>query len=174
MILAWVVTVSDRCSRGEAEDLSGPTAARLLAEYGIAVEHIEVVPDDVAAIRCAVEEGVEAGARLVLTTGGTGLSPRDVTPEATEPLLDMRLDGLADAIRRRGATKVPTAVLSRGLAGVTSREGRQALVVNVPGSTGGVQDAVTVLGPLVHHVLDQLAGGDHPRVHGPARSQPGR
>lgn len=159
MTRARVITVSDRCSTGEAEDLSGPLAVRLLADYGIDATLV-VVPDDIDAIR-----GAEAdGARFILTTGGTGVSPRDVTPEATEPLLATRIDGLADAVRRRGENSVASAVLSRGLVGVTRRGSEGALVVNAPGSRGGVADAVAVVGPLVSHVLDQLGGGDHPRA----------
>ena len=157
MIPARVITVSDRCHAGTAEDLSGPLAARLLAEHGVSAS-VHIIPDEVDAIRAA------SGARLVFTTGGTGLAPRDVTPEATEPLLATRIDGLADAIRRRGETTVASAALSRGLVGVTARSDAGVLVVNAPGSRGGVTDAVAVIGPLVAHILDQLAGGDHPRA----------
>ena len=155
MIPARVITVSDRCSAGVAEDLSGPLAARLLADHDIEAS-VEIVPDEVDAIRAAITAAVEDGARFVFTTGGTGL--------ATEPLLVTRIDGLADAIRRRGEEKVASAALSRGLVGVTARSPEGALVVNAPGSRGGVTDAVTVIGPLVAHIIDQLAGGDHPRA----------
>lgn len=160
---ARVITVSDRCSTGEAEDLSGPLAVRLLADYGIDATLV-VVPDDIDAIRGAIRGAEAGGARFILTTGGTGVSPRDVTPEATEPLLATRIDGLADAVRRRGENSVASAVLSRGLVGVTRRSSEGALVVNAPGSRGGVADAVAVVGPLISHVLDQLGGGDHPRA----------
>ena len=163
MIPARVITVSDRCSAGLAEDLSGPLAARLLTDHGVDAS-VRVVPDEVDAIRAAITAAVEDGARFVFTTGGTGLAPRDVTPEATEPLLVTRIDGLADAIRRRGEEKVASAALSRGLVGVTARSPEGALVVNAPGSRGGVTDAVAVIGPLVAHIIDQLAGGDHPRT----------
>ena len=149
MIPARVITVSDRCSAGLAEDLSGPLAARLLADHGVEAS-VRVVPDEVDAIRAAITAAVEDGARFVFTTGGTGLAPRDVTPEATEPLLVTRIDGLADAIRRRGEEKVASAALSRGLVGVTARSPEGALVVNAPGSRGGVTDAVAVIGPLGH------------------------
>ena len=119
MIPARVITVSDRCSAGLAEDLSGPLAARLLAEHGVDAS-VVIVPDEVDAIRRAIRAAVDDGARFVFTTGGTGLAPRDVTPEATEPLLATRIDGLADAIRRRGEEKVASAALSRGLVGVTA------------------------------------------------------
>ena len=163
MIPARVITVSDGCSAGLAEDLSGPLAARLLADHGVEAS-VVIVPDEVDAIRAAITAAVEDGARFVFTTGGTGISPRDVTPEATEPLLVTRIDGLADAIRRRGEEKVASAALSRGLVGVTARSTEGALVVNAPGSRGGVTDAVAVIGPLVAHIVDQLAGGDHPRA----------
>ena len=163
MIPARVITVSDRCSAGNAEDLSGPLAARLLAEHGVDAS-VVIVPDEVDAIRAAITAAVEDGARLVFTTGGTGLAPRDVTPEATEPLLATRIDGLADAIRRRGEEKIASAALSRGLVGVTARSPEGALVVNAPGSRGGVTDTIAVIGPLVAHIIDQLAGGDHPRA----------
>ena len=163
VIPARVITVSDRCSAGLAEDLSGPLAARLLADYGVNAT-VVIVSDDVEAIRRAITDAVQEGSRFVFTTGGTGLAPRDVTPEATEPLLATRIDGLADAIRRRGEEKVASAALSRGLVGVTARSDAGALVVNAPGSRGGVTDAVAVIGPLVAHIIDQLAGGDHPRA----------
>ncbi len=157
-----VLTVSDRCSRGEAEDLSGPLAVALLADFGVDAE-LECVPDEVQEIRLAIGRSVASGAKLIVTTGGTGLAPRDVTPEATEPLLVTRIAGLEDAMRRAGEPHAPAAALSRGLVGVTRRDAKGALVVNAPGSRGGVKDAVAVVGPLVAHILDQLAGGDHAR-----------
>lgn len=159
---ARVITVSDRCASGEREDLSGPLAVRLLAEAGIAAGPAVVVPDGIGPVRAAITAALDDGCRVVLTTGGTGIGPRDLTPEATEPLLSARLDGLAEAIRRRGETGAPAASLSRGLVGITSRGPGAALVVNAPGSPGGVRDAVAVVAPLVGHVLDQLGGGDHP------------
>jgi len=99
--------------------------------------------------------------RVVLTTGGTGVTPRDLTPEATAPLLETRIEGIEAQIRAHGLTKTPLAGLSRGLVGVTSRGDDGALVVNAPGSRGGVKDTVAVVGPLVPHVLEQLGGGDH-------------
>ena len=139
-----VITVSDRCVSGEREDLSGPLAQRLLAEHDI-----------------VVDKAGSAGARVVLTTGGTGVTPRDLTPEATAPLLEARLEGLEAQIRAHGLTKTPLAGLSRGLVGVTSRGDGGALIVNAPGSRGGVKDTIAVIGPLVPHVLEQLGGGDH-------------
>ena len=156
-----VITVSDRCAAGQREDISGPLAARLLAEHDVIVEAVRVVPDGAEPVREAVREAVAAGARVVLTTGGTGITPRDLTPEGTAPLLAARMEGLEAQIRAHGLTKTPLAGLSRGLVGVTGRDDAGALVVNAPGSRGGVEDTVAVIGPLVPHVLEQLRGGDH-------------
>lgn len=155
---AQVVVVSDRSSRGERPDTGGPLLARLLRELGLEVGDVVLVPDEVEAVQDALRTAVASGHDLVVTTGGTGLSPRDVTPEATAPLLDRTVPGLAEALRARGADAVPTAVLSRGLAGTMGT----TLVVNLPGSTGGVRDGVAVLAPVVDHALAQLRGrGDH-------------
>lgn len=156
-----VITVSDRCARGEREDSSGPLAQRLLGEHGVIVDGVVIVPDDVEAVRAAIRTAVADGARVVLTAGGTGVTPYDLTPEATAPLLATRLEGLEAQVRAHGLTKTPLAGLSRGLVGVTSRRADGALVVNAPGSRGGVKDTVAVIGPLVPHVLEQLGGGDH-------------
>lgn len=156
-----VITVSDRCFKGVREDRSGPLAVALLAEHGVVVDGVTVVPDEIPEVRKAINEAVAGGARVVLTTGGTGVTPRDTTPEATIALLEVRLLGLEDQVRAHGLTKTPLAGLSRGLVGVTSRDADGALVVNAPGSRGGVQDTVEVIGPLVPHVLEQLGGGDH-------------
>ena len=156
---ALVVTVSDRSSRGERPDTGGPLLAGLLADLGLDVGEVVLVPDEVDAVRAALRAA--AGAYdLVVTTGGTGLSPRDVTPEATAPLLDRRVPGLEEALRAYGAPAVPTAVLSRGVVGTIGR----TLVVNLPGSTGGVRDGIAVLAPVLEHALAQLAGGGD---HGP-------
>lgn len=156
-----VITVSDRCVSGEREDVSGPLAARLLHEHDVVVDAVKVVPDGVEPVRAAIEEAIAAGARVVLTTGGTGVTPRDLTPEGTAPLLAVRLEGIEAQIRAYGLTQTPLSSLSRGLVGVTSRDADGALVVNAPGSRGGVKDTVAVVGPLVPHVLEQLGGGDH-------------
>jgi molybdenum cofactor biosynthesis protein B len=158
---AVVVTVSDRAARGAYEDRSGPLLAAGLAELGFAVGGPVVVPDEREQIVAALRTALAAGADLVVTTGGTGLSPRDVTPEATAGVIDREVPGMAEALRAAGRAKVPTAMLSRGLAGTTGR----ALVVNLPGSTGGVRDGLAVLGAVVGHVLDQLRGGDHRPGH---------
>ena len=157
-----MITVSDRSSRGEREDRSGPEAVRLLRGGGYPTELTAVVPDEVAPIVRAVREAA-VHADVVLTTGGTGLGPRDVTPQAMDSLDGFtEVPGLAEAIRSRGvAGGLPAAVLTRGRAGIVRSAGRRVLVVNAPGSPGGVRDAVAVLGPVLTHLVDQLAGRDH-------------
>ncbi|MFT4294795.1 MAG: MogA/MoaB family molybdenum cofactor biosynthesis protein [Micropruina sp.] len=156
-----VLTVSDRASAGIYTDRSGPLAVELLAEHGIDAD-VAVVPDDPAEIRRGIRAAIKQGARFVLTTGGTGIGPRDVTPQVTAELLSLALPGVVDEIRRRGAAQVPTAALTRAEAGIVRlKKWLPAFVVNAPGSPGGVRDAVAVAGPLVAHVLDQLDGGDH-------------
>ncbi len=155
---AQVITVSDRSSRGERPDTSGPLLASLLTDLGLLVGDVVVVPDEVGAVQQALAAAVLAAYDLVLTTGGTGLSPRDVTPEATGPMLERHAAGLAEAVRAAGAGTVPTAILSRGLAGTIG----STLVCNLPGSTGGVRDGVAALAPVLGHALAQLRGdGDH-------------
>jgi molybdenum cofactor biosynthesis protein B len=155
---AVVVTVSDRSSAGERPDRSGPLAAQLLAELGFDVGPVVVVPDEVAEVEAALTAAVRAGADLVVTTGGTGIAPRDVTPEATARVLDTVVPGIAEAIRAYSREAVPTSALSRGTAGVSGR----TLLVNLPGSPGGVRDGVAVLATVVGHALAQLRGaGDH-------------
>lgn len=153
---AAVLTISDRSFRGERPDGSGPLLAGLLRDLGLEVADPVVVPDEVGAVQEALRAAASAY-DLVVTTGGTGLSPRDVTPEATGPLLDRQVPGIAEALRSRNAAAVPTAVLSRGLAGTIGT----TLVVNLPGSTGGVRDGIAVLAAVLDHTLAQLRGGDH-------------
>jgi len=154
---AVVVTASNRASAGVYPDRSGEALAEGLAALGFTVDGPHVCPDDEGRLAEVLREAVASGADVVLTTGGTGLSPTDVTPEATRAVLQREAPGIADAVRRYGEGKVPTSVLSRGIAGTAGR----TLIVNLPGSTGGVRDALTVLGPLLPHVVSQLRGGDH-------------
>lgn len=154
---AAVVVASNRAAAGVYPDRTGPVVADWLRSRGFEVPEPQVVPDG-DPVHTAVAGAVASGVDVVLTTGGTGITPTDRTPEAVEPLLDRRLPGLADAIRAAGLPEVPTAVLSRGLAGVAGR----TLVVTLPGSTGGVRDGLGVLDGVLDHAVEQLHGSDHP------------
>jgi molybdenum cofactor synthesis domain-containing protein len=160
-----VIISSTRAAAGVYPDRTGPVIAAWLRERGFEVNGPVVVAD--AELPGALAAAVGSVA-VVITSGGTGLSPTDRTPEATRELLDREVPGLAEAIRLRGSASVPTAALSRGLAGIAGG----TLVVNLPGSTGGVRDGLAVLEDVLEHALEQIAGGDHPRppdeIHGAA------
>jgi molybdopterin adenylyltransferase len=151
---ATVITVSDRCFASTREDLSGPAVERTLAEAGIGRCSHALVPDEPAQIAAAIRSAAASGSTLILTTGGTGLAPRDVTPEATLSVCDRLVPGLAELIRREGAQHTPFAALSRGVCGTVG----SALVVNLPGSPTGAESSLRTILPLLPHALDLLAG----------------
>lgn len=151
---ARVLVVSTRAANGTYEDRTGPVIAQWLRDRGFDV-HVEVAAD--ADVSAALQELLAQHPAVLLTTGGTGVAPDDRTPEATRELLDLELPGIVEEVRRRGAAVTPTAVLSRAVAGIAGR----CVVMNLPGSTGGVRDGLAVLDGVLDHLLDQLDGGDH-------------
>lgn len=159
-----VITVSDRCAQGAREDLSGPLAADLLGKFG-SVTGPAVVPDGIDSVQGAILAAVENGARVIVTAGGTGITSRDLTPEATAPLISRRIPGIENLLRDN--PRVPSAALSRGLAGIVEHRGSRAFVLNAPGSVGGVRDAVGAVGPRLAHIVEQLDDSDHPLAFTP-------
>ncbi len=160
VIRALAVTVSNRAAAGIYEDRSGPVLAELLRSAGCVVDGPLVVADG-EPVAAALRDAVTAGYDVVVTTGGTGLTPADLTPEMTRRVLEREIPGIAEALRSAGAAAgVPAAILSRGVAGVA----KQTLIVNLPGSTGGVRDGMAVLAPVLGHAVSQIHGGDHVRA----------
>ncbi len=153
---AVVVTASTRASQGVYDDVSGDLLDTALSDMGFEVARV-LLPDDRDKLTNAIATAVELQADLVVTTGGTGMSPTDITPEATAPVITRPVPGIAEAIRAYGTASTPYAVMSRGLAGIAGT----TFIVNLPGSKGGVKDGIAVLTPLLPHILSQLRGGDH-------------
>lgn len=163
---ARVIVASNRAAAGIYADSSGPILVTGLRQLGFEVDDPVVVPDGepvADAIRAAVGSGVD----VVLTSGGTGITPTDRTPEVTRSILDYEIPGIAEAIRAHSRDRVPTAALSRGLAGVAGR----TIVVNLPGSTGGARDGLAVLGQVLVHAVEQVGGGDHTGADGTSPHQ---
>ncbi len=153
--MALVLTVSDRVSRGEAEDRSGPAAAAMLADLGFETR-IEVIPDGVGSVQRAIRAAVGSGTGLVITTGGTGFGPRDLTPEGTVSVIDRPAPGLAEAMRSATFGVNPHGMLSRGVTGIAGR----TLIVNLPGSVKGVEESLGVIGPALRHAIELLSGAE--------------
>ena len=154
---AVVITASNRASAGVYADTSGEILASGLTKLGYELKDPIVIPDNISQIQAAIELSLAGKVDLIVTTGGTGVSPHDVTPEATAPLIKKLLPGIPEAFRAYSRDQVPTTDLSRGLAGVTG----SSLIINLPGSPGGVKDGLVIIERLAGHVHDQIAGVDH-------------
>jgi molybdenum cofactor synthesis domain-containing protein len=169
VIRALAVTVSNRAAAGVYPDRSGPVLVELLRSAGCSVVDGPLVVPDGEPVEAALRDALAAGYDVVVTTGGTGLTPADLTPEMTRRVLEREIPGIAEALRSAGAAAgVPAAILSRGLAGVADR----TLIVNLPGSTGGVRDGMAVLAPVLGHAISQINGGDHVRADSGAKRLP--
>ncbi|MBD8023559.1 MogA/MoaB family molybdenum cofactor biosynthesis protein [Microbacterium gallinarum] len=159
MSRAAVITVSDRSSSGGRDDASGPVAVAALRDAGFDCADAVVVPDGADSVERALVAEILAGAKLIVTSGGTGVSPRDETPEGTRRVVTREVPGIVEELRRRGAAEMPAGMLSRGVAGVADPHG--ALIVNLPGSPKGVASGMPVVLSVAQHALDQLGGSDH-------------
>jgi molybdenum cofactor synthesis domain-containing protein len=169
-IRALAVAVSNRAAAGVYEDRSGPVLADLLRSAGCSVVDGPVVVPDGEPVEVILRDAVAGGYDVVVTTGGTGLTPADLTPEMTRRVLDREIPGIPEALRAAGAAAgVAAAILSRGVAGVAGR----TLIVNLPGSTGGVRDGMVVLGTVLAHAVSQINGGDHVRADTGGTRSPG-
>jgi molybdenum cofactor synthesis domain-containing protein len=151
-----VITVSDRASKGIYEDESGSLLKQLLTEKGGNCSEVILIPDKISKIQKAITKSVKKH-DLVITTGGTGINPKDKTPQATKEILDYEIPGISEILRIKSFEKVPTSILSRAVSGVINK----TLIINIPGSKGAVRDAVEILSPVIKHAIDQLNSGDH-------------